>query len=386
MTPRSSLTVKSQSPAFLIIIAIAAVMPVASVVAKEATKSADWRAAFLTQVGRHFPVWDADRDGVLSRTELDGLVASSKITGEGAAAVAALKRAVRSTKYQLPPLSEAAIRRIATAPAKDQPDFGGMFRYGADKIARTNRALFASGAPRLETIRQGKLGNCFSLAPLGAMTAGRADAVKAMFRPLPDGACEVVLGARTVRIEPPTDAEIAMTSSNEGDGLWVNLYEKAAGQARNELKPEEERAGSAIDALARGGSAGTMLAFITGHEIVRFSCKFAKDAKTSPAEFAEKLIELRGMLTSAQADGRLMTCGTLKTTTPGLTPNHAYAVLGYDAATDTLRLWNPHGDAFKPKGATGLEHGYPQTDGILNVPVPDFVKQFSGLAFELLPK
>src|SRR5204863_376373 len=83
-----------------------------------------------------------------------------------------------------------------------------------------------------------------------------------------------------------TDAEIAMTSSNESDGLWVNVYEKAAGQARNDLKPDGERLGSAIDALAKGGSAGTMLAFITGHEIVRFSCKFAKEEKTTPREFA----------------------------------------------------------------------------------------------------
>lgn len=361
-----------------------ALLPACLSLGATATSAAS-KTAFIRQIDDHFPAWDANHDGTLAPAEIDALVGDPKITGEEAAAVAALKRAVRNPAYKLPPLTLSLLRQAAEAPAKNQPDFGAMFAYGAEKIAKINRVLFASGGPRLETIHQGKMGNCFSLAPLGALTAGRPDAVKAMFHETADGSYEVVLGKQTARITAPTDAEVAMTSSNESDGLWVNVYEKAAGQARNELKPDEERAGSAIDALAKGGSAGTMLAFITGHEIVRFSCKFAKDEKTTPQEFDAKLAELRALLAAAQKEGRLMTCGTLKTTTPGLTPNHAYAVLGYDSASDKIRLWNPHGDAFTPKADPGLEHGYLQKDGLLEVPVPAFVKQFSGLAFELLP-
>jgi hypothetical protein len=58
-------------------------------------------------------------------------------------------------------------------------------------------------------------------------------------------------------------------------------------------------------------------------------------------------------------------------------------VLDYDAASDTVRLWNPHGDNFQPQGATGPEGGYPMTGGIFKIPLEQFVRQFSGMAFEL---
>jgi hypothetical protein len=77
-----------------------------------------------------------------------------------------------------------------------------------------------------------------------------------------------------------------------------------------------------------------------------------------------------------------MTCGTLSTTTPGITPNHAYAILGYDPKRDRILLWNPHGTNYTPKGPEGLEHGYAREDGIFAMPLEHFVLQFAGLAVE----
>lgn len=85
-----------------------------------------------------------------------------------------------------------------------------------------------------------------------------------MFTRQADGVWRVQLGAQAVAVTPPTDAELALTAGNE-------------------------QSATAIDALARGGSAGTMLAFITGHEMVRFSFKFAKDAAAAAAERTERL-------------------------------------------------------------------------------------------------
>ena len=346
---------------------------------------------FLEQVAAHFSAWDADHSGVLSNAEIDRLVVNPKIAGAEAAAVGALKRVARGSRT-MPAIADLTAERIKTlvaeAPKKGQPNLPLMFEFGRKRIALTNRTLFgeAEGSqPRLDTIRQGKLGNCFCLAPLGALVQGRPAVVASMFKPQPDGSYDVQLGQQSVRVQPPTDAELAFIASNESAGLWVNLYEKAVGQTRNELKPEAERSASAVEALARGGSAGTMLAFITGHEITRFSCKWAKDAKTTAEEADAKLAELRGSLAKAVRESRLMTCGTTTVTTPGLTPNHAYAVLGYDEATDHLKIWNPHGGAFKPKGPEGLTNGYPMSNGVFEIPAPDFVKQFSGMAFEELP-
>ena len=38
---------------------------------------------------------------------------------------------------------------------------------------------------------------------------------------------------------------------------------------------------------------------------------------------------------------------------PGVDPIHAYAVLCYDQNADTIHLWNPHVNTFKPKGQPG---------------------------------
>jgi len=346
---------------------------------------------FLTEVETHFAGWDTDRSGDLSVAELDALVIDPANTGAEAAAIGALKRAARGTK-RTPAFTNLTLERIRTAaatkPEKGQWDLRAMFNFGLKRITAANRSLFGDepGAqPQIDTIHQGKLGNCFCLAPLGALVHGRPEVVAQMFKPQPGGAYDVALGKQTIRVAPPTDAELAFIASNESSGLWVNLYEKAVAIARNEMKPEAERSASAIEVLARGGSAGTMLAFITGNEIVRFSCKWARDEKTTPVEHDAKLAELRALLTATVRDQRLMTCGTLTTTTPGLTPNHAYAILGYDLATDRLRLWNPHGGTFRPKGEAGSTHGYAMADGIFEIPTTDFVKQFSGAAFEQFP-
>jgi len=334
---------------------------------------------FLTVINRDFAAWDSDHDGVLSVKELDAVVNDLKTVNEDAAAAAALKRA-SFDKTPLPPLTLEAITSLTT---EKKPDLALMFAQGVKRIAKvTNRALFADGTPAMGAIHQGKLGNCFCLAPLGALVNRDPAQVAAMFSLESNGNYRVQFGRKTIEVPPPTDAEIAIGASNSGQGIWVNLYEKAIGAARNEDRPQDHRVDSPLDA-ERGGSAGAMLAYLTGHKITRFSFAFAKSTVTTEAEFAVKLTDLRRQLAEATQAKRLMTCGTLKTTTPGLTPNHAYAVLGYDTASDSVRLWNPHGQNFHPANTEGVENGYATDEGIFQVPLDHFVRQFSGMAFEV---
>ncbi|MCX6857116.1 MAG: C2 family cysteine protease, partial [Verrucomicrobia bacterium] len=267
---------------------------------------------------------------------------------------------------------------------KGGPKLTSMFNEGRKRLANTKRELFVEAAPSLLKLHQGDMGNCFSLAPLGCMLSRNPAQVKAMFKENDDGTYEVKIGKEIVRVAAPTDAEIALSSSNESTGLWSNVYEKAAGMARNELRAEKDRVTTPLDAIARGGSAGTMLAFITGNEMERFTLKWAKDKKTTPEETQSKLKELRSKLTAAFAERRCVTTGTLSPTVPGMRGGHAYGVVGYNAATDEIKTWDPHGDSFKPKGTPSPETGYPRQDGLCEMPMIVFVKQFSGLAFELL--
>ncbi len=344
--------------------------------------------AFLAMVTAKFATWDADSDGILSPVELNAKVADATVQGDEAAAIATLKRTSRLTKIKLPTLNQDGIASLThRAPETGWPKMGAMFAGSQRRIAKSNRVLFASGLPRLDTVRQGQMGNCFSLAPLGALAFHRPEFVaKEMIQKLPDERYQVRLGKETVVVTAPTDAELALTASNDTDGFWVNVYEKAAGDARNAGRPVDKREANGLDVLNKGGSAGTQLAFITGHEMFRLSCKFAKEADLPKAEYDAKLDEIRTALTAATKEQRMMTTGTLKTKIPGITPNHAYAVLSYKPEGDLLQIWNPHGDTWKTKGEAGPEHGYPMENGIFEMPLTVFVKDFAGLAFEVLPK
>jgi hypothetical protein len=355
------------------------------------TKQEVQAAAFLAALSSHFDAWDASKDGLLQTSELAAAISNAAVVGDEAAAVAAVKRASRSKGFTMPLTLENLKKLTLAAPAKDQPNLGDMFEGGRKKIAAADKQLFPQGTPRLEALHQGKLGDCFCLAPLGAMLRRDPTQVEAMFKLQPDGSCDVRLGKNIIRVTMPTDAEIAMSSSTEASGIWSNAYEKAAGMARNAERPEKDRVDLPTDAIARGGSAGTMLAFITGHEIVRFSCKFARDKKVTAEDSALKLVELRKLLVDAVKEKRLITTGTNSLgssgpTLPGILGGHAYAVLGYDAGADEIHLWDPHGDTYQPKGEPGPDHGYPRMDGLFSMPLPVFVKQYAGLAFEQFPK
>jgi len=344
------------------------------------------RERFLAVLTKNFASWDFDHDGLLSANDLNKLVEAAEVHGEAAAAIAALKRASRFRTVKLPTFTLEHLQTLTKAQPleKGMPDLPAMFGGSLKRIAKTKRELFSPEGPRIETIRQGRMGNCFSLAPLAALAHERPEYVRdQMIRPLENGRYVVKLGQQEVEVAAPTDAEIALTSENEDGSVWVNVYEKAAGVAHNAKKPADKRDATGLDALNRGGSAGTQLAFITGREMFRVSCSFAKKKDLPQTDYDKHMAELRAALTAATKENRLMTCGTLKTTIPGLTPNHAYAILGYDSATDVIRVWNPHGDTREVKGEPGPKNGYPIRDGIFELPLTVFVKEFSGTAYEI---
>ena len=343
--------------------------------------------AFADQAKAAFAKWDADGNGTLTREEIDRGVADPRVKGPEAAAVVALKRAVRNKKYTLPPLTKDAVAGLAANPGKDRPDLQAMYSAALDRITKADRELFPKGAPGLDTLRQGKLGDCFCLAPLASMVCRDPADVVRMIRPKPDGSYLVNLGAREIAVPPLTDSELALTASAGPGGVWVNVYEKAVGLVRVEkARADGQASPSLIDLLGKGGSAGTTIELVTGNPIVRFSCKYAKDPKTTGREREGKLAELRKLLSSAFAEKRLVTCGTAGgVTTPNVDGNHAYAVVGYNSKSDEILLWNPHGQTFTPKGAAGAKTGYPTKNGRFRVPLSEFVQIFSGVAFEVPP-
>lgn len=351
-------------------------------------------AAFLARTREHFASWDVDHDGVASLDEIDRAIASPAVVGEEAAALVALRRASRSKKFELPPLTPESIAGIVELPLREIDDdrdqantLGQYYAHSLKRIRTADRALFASGSPKVDTFRQGRLGSCFSLAPLSAVMIRNPDDVTKMFRANSDGTYTVTFndGQTSVTVTAPTDAELALSSTSGDDGVWPSVYEKAVGRLRAKPPAAGQPDPTPYSVVTKGGSAGTMLSTLTGRPIKRFSCSpfRAKPAMTA-AETEAKLDELRALLTETFAAGRLATAGTPSKgkKVPSLSLGHAYAVLSYDSTTDRVTIRDPHGQTFAPKGEPGLADGYAVERGIWSAPLAEVVVFMGGFAFE----
>jgi hypothetical protein len=349
-----------------------------------------------------FPAWDADQDQRLSLPELDRAIASPSVVGPQAAAAVALRRLARSKTTPIDDFTRDSITALAPTlrfadsrddedppePARAADPRPNLDRYYDDalrKIEHTPRTLFV-GQPRLDGFRQGRLGTCFSLAPLTALAHADPAAIPRLFSPpAPDGSITVTFGAaNSVTITPLTDGEIALGTATGGNGLWAATYEKAVGELRRSSSSASQDS-TPYAVATRGGSAGTMLGVLTGRAITRFSCRHWLPSSPMPEnERALKLDELRSHLRAATAEGRLITAGTsLKTRkVPSLSQNHAYAVLGYDPAADLVVFRDPHGQDFTPKGPPSLENGYTVRRGVFRAPLPEVVHLMAGFAFQ----
>jgi hypothetical protein len=253
-----------------------------------------------------------------------------------------------------------------------------LFAVGLYQVANRDAALFETGRPRLEAISQGMVGNCFCLAPLGAMVARDALDVARMFQPWPGGGHRVAFGnGKTVTIPPLTDAELVLVSSNEG-GRWVNVYERAVAEALSAGKPDAPKPAVALDATASGGQASSVMELLTGHAARIAWCRQPGGANVPTVSSAE----LRALLADNVGKRLVCTGTTPDEATPGISPRHAYAVIGFDARSGMVKVWNPHGNTFRPNGPAGPKNGYSTVDGVFSVPLDEFRGLFIGVIHE----
>ena len=339
---------------------------------------------FYSTVIEHFGEWDKDGNGELSARELDTLVVDGSITGAPAAAVGTLKSFSRSTKVDLPPLTRSYFDERAavfSAGGKPTPGIEAKFARALRRISRAQRGVFGDSGPTLETCRQGSLGDCYFVSMVGGMAWRHPDDLRRLIVENADGSYIVSFpNDRTRHVPRLTDAQMALTSSSGNDGLWRAVLEKADGMVRNDALAEEKRNEETTDAIARGGSIGPVIRLLTAHTTSRVNLKsLRKDQGT----LDDGLSKLRERFSAAVAAGMLAGVSSPKEgTPPGVSPNHAYAVIGFDVATDTVRLWNPHANTFRPKGSPGVERGYPTKGGVFDIPLKDLVMVFDFATFE----
>lgn len=331
--------------------------------------------AFVARVRTHFTAWDADRDGVLSADEIERAVHDPKVSGDAAAAAAALRRAVRG----------AGLRSLTTRQIADGR-YEPMYAAARERIRTANRELFASETPKVESLGQGRLGDCFLLATLGTLAANDPARLKKMFREFPGGKVEVTLAARKLVLDRPTDGEICIGAQNRNDGMWAIAFEKAVGTVYLE-RQTVRRHHTPLSIIGVGGSPHLPLEIVTGHRVVRAGCEDFQGGTLDAASRAKRLADLRKQLSDARRAGRLIVGGTAplggrQAVVPGLYYNHSYGVLNYDEKTDLVTFWNPFGNRFIPKGEPGLKNGYVTSYGKFTMPLPDAVMWFGSFSIE----
>ncbi len=76
------------------------------------------------------------------------------------------------------------------------------------------------------------------------------------------------------------------------------------------------------------------------------------------------------------------TSAAARSSARGLFYDHSYGVLGYDRGPTVVTFWNPVGNAYKPKGPPGLEHGYPTSHGRFDCPLVEAVMWFGSFSVE----
>lgn len=315
---------------------------------------------FETIVNRNFDNWDTNHSGKLDATEINTNIQDPSIKGEDAAALSAIKVYMRSLERlnqgpvkfsldSLSPFTDDTNHTLSLAGLK----LISLFSKCATQIDNKSIRLFTNGTPHLESIVQGKTGDCYFLATVGGMAYHSPSRLKDMIMWLPNGSYLVKFpGHNPIPVPAPTDCEIACYDDNGGDGLWFNVLQKAYALFKNRTANKEE----ALDSIIRGGSGARMIMFLTGNACIRYPL-----ATTDPNA-------LRRYIQDALTDERLVNTGTT---------GHCLTVLSYNPSDDTITIWNPWGSSgFYKTAQQKMNHG------IFTMPFTDFTRCFISIAIE----
>jgi hypothetical protein len=212
--------------------------------------------------------------------------------------------------------------------------------------------------------RQGQIGDCYFISTLGTLADSDPATVRNMFINNGDGTFTVRFYTGTYgsihgsdgtvstgftdnvgtadyvtvdRMLPATAAGTLVYANygagctDAGNSLWIPLAEKAYAQWCETGKAGPDRTVQNAYASIDGGWMATANAQVLGHNAADYDMKTAREKALIDALFARKAV----------------TIGTLNWSGPatvyGLHASHAYAVVGYNAPTDTFILYNPWG-------------------------------------------
>lgn len=375
-------------------------------------------AKLIDVILRKFEAWDTNHDGVLGPAEVAAAVMDPAVRGDDAAAAAAMENfwfqefmAHRTLQLARAGLERSAILSAPAAYFTLSPDEQGKPRLnllrsrpsddallsftpqayfeGAKKfLASGERRLYVGNVPDFGQVQQGGLGDCYFVAVVGSLARADPARLQEMITEATGNAYFVRWGdGSTTEVAALSEGEIAVSGAGTWNGLWLRVLEKAlAWKVYPEAANGKTLTGGVI---GLGGNPALATHLMTGHHADRVRLPHAYVQRPLSDEQAAKVLaQARAELTRSLAAKRTVIVGTRPAAPqhappPGIDPQHAYAVLEYDANADTVKLWNPHRNDFAPaKFPDGPENGYRTQAGIFTMPLDECLRVFDELIWE----
>lgn len=345
---------------------------------------------FAEVVRSRFSEWDANRDGRWQPEEIDLLQRSLDITGDSAAAIAAIKgfrRRVEAAGGFFAPTEEELVRPgLAVAvPGSGSPPYeiAKAYAYYAFAARCVSRTLFTNGLPAFARLTQSDAGNCCLYAAAGALAKTDPQRLRDMIAVNADGSYAVRLGTgETIAVAPISDSRLIQNTGVEtlSDGVWMPVLEEAVSR-RLVVRHGGDTPADETVASTGGTSPAAVLRLFGGKNGVVYVLRnaFSRDSTMSmlAADIASAL-SARRIVIASMSEKPPVTNGPV----PGLSYSHAYAVTGYDAVSGRVLLWNPWANDFTPSGPEGVANGYRTVHGEFSVPLGEFHDQFGHVSFE----
>jgi hypothetical protein len=214
---------------------------------------------------------------------------------------------------------------------EDRPTIDAKLHY--EKAA----GVLFSGAPKVSDLHQGDMGDCYFIATLGEVALRNPQQIARMFIDNRDGTYTVRFYhdgkpwyVTVDRYLPVTDKgrfiyeNVGGSADNPKNILWVALAEKALAQLNESgwLTTVGPAGVNEYTAIGKGGKGRVAMPLVTG-------LGTSRDGVESLGKFGQGDLELA----NSKAEG-----------VPSyLVPHHSYVVVGYDADSQQVTLFNPWG-------------------------------------------
>jgi hypothetical protein len=222
--------------------------------------------------------------------------------------------------------------------------------------------LFGATGPSVGDVNQGALGDCYFLAPCAELAAQNPSAVESMFTALGGGVYGVrfYLDGQARYVIVNSELANGGAAFNRGADLWASLAEKAWAQFQTgalDTGNFSANYGNSYSSIGNGGDPAYALEALTGASVI--ADYNASGAGWTQVDFNDALdvmsvtrnVATSSLLTAiaaalAAGDDVIVSSNTDAVDASGratLMSDHAFAVYGYDNATQQLLLRNPWG-------------------------------------------